>query len=280
MSAADVVLGAVSAAAGSARLVEAVDTVGILGVRVSAVDMDRAVECIERWIATGERNYVCVTGAHGVIESRNDARLREIHNAAGLAVPDGMPIVFMANRLGHPNVRRVYGPDLMRRLTAISAVRGYRQYYYGGGPGLAERLADTLRARHPGLVVAGTLSPPFRSLTQSEDEAIVNEIRAAKPDIVWVGLSTPKQEYWMSRQLDRLDGPVLIGVGAAFDFLAGTKRQAPQWMQRAGLEWLYRLASEPRRLWRRYAVVVPTFASLGLLQIVGHKLRSLRDRAE
>lgn len=242
--------------------------VGILGIDVSVVDLDRATSVIEGWIRSRTANYVCITGAHGVIESRSDSRLRAVHNAAGMVTPDGMPLVFMAKRLGYSEIGRVYGPDLMRRLTALSATKGYRQFYYGGGPGLADRLSAALRRRFPRLVVAGTLTPPFRQLTDAEDDAIVAKINAAAPDIVWVGLSTPKQEFWMASHVDRIPGAVLIGVGAAFDFLAGTKSQAPLWMQHAGLEWLYRLASEPRRLWRRYARIVPMFIGLALLQLL------------
>jgi N-acetylglucosaminyldiphosphoundecaprenol N-acetyl-beta-D-mannosaminyltransferase len=244
------------------------DRIFVIAIGVSAVTLDSAVAVIENWIAARERNYVCVTGAHGVIESRRDAQLRDIHNRAGLVVPDGMPIVFMARRLGDRYTSRVYGPDLMRRLTEISAQKGYRQFYYGGQRGLAEKLARNLQARYPTLAVTGTLAPPFRPLTPEEDESEVAQINNAKPDIVWVGLSTPKQEYWMASHLCRLDAPVLIGVGAAFDFLAGTKKQAPRWMQRVALEWLYRLSSEPRRLWRRYIRIVPSFMTLALLQLL------------
>ena len=210
------------------------DRAFILGIGVSAVTLDRAVSTIERWIERRTPNYVCITGAHGVIESRDDPQLRRIHNEAGMVTPDGMPLVFMARRLGFKPVSRVYGPDLMRRLTEVSARKGYRQYYYGGGPGLAEHLAATLRARYPTLSVAGTMTPPFRPLTLEEDEAVVAGINAAKPDIVWVGLSTPKQEFWMASHLGRLNAPVLVGVGAAFDFLAGTKSQAPRGCSGAG----------------------------------------------
>jgi N-acetylglucosaminyldiphosphoundecaprenol N-acetyl-beta-D-mannosaminyltransferase len=248
------------------------DRAFILGIGVSAVTLDRAVSTIERWIERRTPNYVCITGAHGVIESRDDPKLRRIHNEAGMVTPDGMPLVFMARRLGFKPVSRVYGPDLMRRLTELSARKGYRQYYYGGGPGLAEHLAATLRARYPTLSVAGTMTPPFRPLTVEEDEAVVASINAAKPDIVWVGLSTPKQEFWMASHLGRLNAPVLVGVGAAFDFLAGTKSQAPAWMQRSGLEWSYRLVHEPRRLWKRYARIVPLFLVLALAQIIAHRM--------
>jgi len=249
-----------------------IDRTFVLGIGVSTVTLDRAASIIEHWIERRTRNYVCVTGAHGIIESLRDRQLRHIHNAAGMVTPDGMPVVFMTRRLGCKAVSRVYGPDLMRRLTEISARKGYRQFYYGGGPGLAERLAATLQARYPGLNVAGTMTPPFRALTPEEDEAAVAQINAARPDIVWVGLSTPKQEFWMASHVGRLEVPVLAGVGAAFDFLAEMKSQAPLWMQRSGLEWTYRLAQEPRRLWKRYAKIVPLFILLSFAQFVTYKL--------
>jgi N-acetylglucosaminyldiphosphoundecaprenol N-acetyl-beta-D-mannosaminyltransferase len=253
--------------------------VSILGVRVSALTLDTAISVIERWIADRSANYVCITGAHGIIASRSDENLRRIHNEAGMVTPDGMPLVFMARRLGFKSVSRVYGPALMRRLTQISASKGYRQYYYGGGPGLVQRLAWSLAKQHPELQVAGTFAPPFRPLTKEEDDAVVAGINAAAPDILWVGLSTPKQELWMASHVRRLNVPVLIGVGAAFDFLAGTKRQAPAWIQNAGLEWAYRLASEPRRLWRRYAKIVPLFLFLAGVQIVRRSVRPEKKRA-
>ena len=241
--------------------------VSILGVDVSAITMDDAVAAFETWIRDGTPDYACITGVHGLMESRRDPALQAIHNRAGLVTPDGMPLVWMSHLLGHPRVRRVYGPDLMRAMSAVSARRGYRNYYYGGGPGTAEHLAAALTGAYPGLTVAGLLSPPFRPLTNDEDEAIVQEINAARPDIVWVGLSTPKQERWMAAHVGRLTAPVLVGVGAAFDFLSGEKPQAPLWMQRNGLEWLYRAASEPRRLGWRYVRNNPAFAVQALRQL-------------
>jgi len=241
--------------------------VDILGVGISAIDIQAALLTIDRWIRQRQKQFVCVTGVHGVMECRRDDALREIHRAAGMVTPDGMPLVWMARRLGFPRVRRVYGPDLMREVSRLSPVMGYRHFYFGGGPGLAEALAFKLRQTYPGIDVVGTLSPPFRPVTDEEDEAIVRAINAAKPDIVWVGLSTPKQERWMSAHRDRIEAPVMIGVGAAFDFLAGTKRQAPLWMQRNGLEWAFRLATEPRRLGRRYAAIVPQFLALAIAQL-------------
>jgi N-acetylglucosaminyldiphosphoundecaprenol N-acetyl-beta-D-mannosaminyltransferase len=241
--------------------------VDILGVRVSAINLPLALDTIESWIGERKQRYVCITGAHGVMESQHDETLRTIHNQAGLVTPDGMPLVWLSRLLGHSGTRRVYGPDLMRALSALSAKRGYKQFYYGGDIGVADTLAATLCRTYPGLAVAGTLSPPFRPLSSEEDAGIVEQINAAKPDIIWVGLSTPKQEYWMASHTGRIEAPVMIGVGAAFDFLAGRKAQAPLWMQRNGLEWLFRLVQEPRRLFRRYVWIVPGFllAASGLL---------------
>jgi N-acetylglucosaminyldiphosphoundecaprenol N-acetyl-beta-D-mannosaminyltransferase len=222
-------------------------------VGVSAIDMTQALATIEGWIARGERHYVCVTGVHGVMESRRDSELQRIHHDAGLVTPDGMPLVWLARRAGFHHVDRVYGPDLLLACCEISVRRGYRHFFYGGGPGVPELLAERLSRRFPGLCVAGTYSPPFRPLQPQEDEDVVQRLNASGADIVWVGLSTPKQERWMHEHRGRLGAAVLIGVGAAFDFHAGLKRQAPRWMQRSGLEWLFRLAHEPRRLWRRYS---------------------------
>jgi N-acetylglucosaminyldiphosphoundecaprenol N-acetyl-beta-D-mannosaminyltransferase len=239
----------------------------ILGVEVSAVTMDDVLATIDTWIRGSARHYVCITGVHGVIESQRDEKLRAIHNGAGLVTPDGMPLVWVCRALGFKRTTRVYGPDLMDALSALSARRGYRQFYYGGNVGVAELLKERLAAKHPGLRVIGTYTPPFHTPTPEEDRDIVNRINRAQPDIVWVGLSTPKQEYWMAAHVGRIDAPVLIGVGAAFDFLSGLKAQAPRWMQRQGLEWLYRLMTEPRRLWRRYLHIVPAFLVLAGSQL-------------
>jgi len=243
------------------------ERIDVLGIGVSSINLDDAVARIERWIGERSKNYVCITGAHGVMLSRRDRQLRDIHNAAGMVTPDGMPLVWLSRLLGSCRTARVYGPDLMRRLTAVSAKRGYRQFYYGGAEGVAETLAQSLADTHPGLQVAGRFCPPFRELTPEEDRAVVDTINTARPDILWVGLSTPKQEYWMASHLGRIHAPVMVGVGAAFDFLAGTKPQAPLIMQRNGLEWLFRMASEPGRLGRRYAYIVPAFAMLAVADL-------------
>ncbi len=238
---------------------EGIARVDVLGVGISVVDLASAVDEITRWIETDERQYVCVTGVHGVMESQRDGELRRIHDASGLTTPDGMPMVWAGHRAGASTMSRVYGPDLMLALCERAAQRGWRSYFYGGRPGTAELLAARLSSRFPGLVVAGLSSPPFRTLTAAEDEATIKEINDARPDLVWVGLSTPKQERWMAAHVGRLSAPALLGVGAAFDIHAGTLPQAPRWMQQRGLEWLYRLWREPRRLWRRYLSNNPRF---------------------
>jgi N-acetylglucosaminyldiphosphoundecaprenol N-acetyl-beta-D-mannosaminyltransferase len=191
--------------------------------------------------------------------SQRDPELLAIHNASGLTTPDGMPLVWASHRAGMAHVRRVYGPDLMLAVCALAAERGWSSYFYGATTGVPELLAERLKARFPGLKIAGTMSPPFRPLSPEEDAAVVERINAAAPDLLWVGLSTPKQERWMAAHLARLTVPVLVGVGAAFDMHAGRLRQAPSWMQASGLEWIYRLYREPRRLWRRYLSNNPRF---------------------
>lgn len=254
-----------------------VSRTNILGVGVSAINMRMALETIDGWIATRSRgHYVCVTGVHGVMECQRDPSLRRIHNQASLVTPDGMPLVWINRLRGNGFVSRVYGPDLMlavceRGLDPGNDRPGYRHFLYGGNPGLAGQLSQRLQQRFPGLCIAGTLSPPFRALTPEEDAHIVDTINGAKPDIVWVGLSTPKQERWLEEHAASLQASALIGVGAAFDFLAGTKPQAPRWIQRSGFEWLFRLVSEPRRLWRRYLVNNPQFVLLSLAQALGLK---------
>ncbi|MDX1545625.1 MAG: WecB/TagA/CpsF family glycosyltransferase [Rhodothermales bacterium] len=240
----------------------------ILGLRVSAVDIPRALATIDGWIARREPRYACVSNVHSVMESWDDPALRRIHNEAGLVTPDGMPLVWISRLRGRRHVRRVYGPDLMLALCAHGLERGYRHYFYGGADGVAGDLARRLGERFPGLVVAGAETPPFRPLTPEEDAAAVERINAARPDVVWVGLGMPKQERWMHAHVGRIEAPALIGVGAAFDFHTGRKPQAPAWMQRTGLEWAFRLATEPRRLAGRYLRHNPRFVGLALLELM------------
>ncbi|MFT7600169.1 MAG: N-acetylglucosaminyldiphosphoundecaprenol N-acetyl-beta-D-mannosaminyltransferase [Acidimicrobiales bacterium] len=233
--------------------------VDVLGVKVSAINMGLAVERIARWIADGEKHYVCVSGAHGVIESQADPELLEIHNRSGLTTPDGMPLVWAGKRAGIVGMERVYGPDLVLALADRAATEQWSFFFYGGAEGVAEEFGQVLQSRYPGLRVAGSFCPPFRPLEEDEVTQITAEINESGADIVLVGLSTPKQERWMASFRPGLEAAALLGVGAAFDFHTDRVRQAPPMVQRLGLEWLFRLVAEPKRLWRRYAIVVPKF---------------------
>lgn len=243
----------------------------ILGVKISAIRLEQAVEIIMGWLAARTPNYVCVTPAHAIMDCQRDPALKAMFNASGLTTPDGMSVVWLLRWNGYPQVNRVYGPDLMKAVCAASLQAGYRHYFYGGKPGVAEKLAANLTSAYPGLAVAGCYSPPFHELSAAEDCQIISQINASGADIVWVGISSPRQEHWMHDHLGKLNAPVMLGVGAAFDFLSGEKSQAPRWMQRSGLEWLFRLFNEPRRLWPRYSQY-PRFVLLVLAQIIGlHK---------
>jgi N-acetylglucosaminyldiphosphoundecaprenol N-acetyl-beta-D-mannosaminyltransferase len=242
----------------------------ILGVLISPVNMSSTVEKISGWISTGDPNYVCVTPAHGVMDCQKQPELKQIFNSSGLTTPDGMAIVWLLKLMGYKGVTRVYGPDIMLAVCEESLKTGWRHYFYGGAPGVADQLVKNLCERFPGLNIAGTYSPPYHPATAEEEKAILENIDSCQADIVWVGIGTPKQEKWMSEHVGKVNVRVLIGVGAAFDFLSGTKKQAPRWMQRSGLEWLFRLATEPKRLWRRY-IKYPYFALLVLAQLSGIK---------
>ena len=232
------------------------ERVNILGVGVSAINMEQALATIDGWVASRAREYVCVCPVHSIMECRRSEEVRRTFNQAGMVTPDGMPLVWVARAMGHHDVGRVYGPDLM---LAVLRRERHRHFFYGGGPGVAERLAGAMMTRYPKLEVAGFIEPPFAPLDELCTPAVAQAINAGSADIVWVGMSSPKQDLWMTRMRPLLDAPVLIAVGAAFDFHTGRVRQAPAWIQRSGLEWLFRLGTEPRRLWRRYLVDNPWF---------------------
>lgn len=241
-----------------------------LGVRVDAVQIQDVCAMIDEWIEQRQScRYVAVTGMHGVMEARHDPSFRAILNSADLVVPDGMPLVWFGRLRGVELPRRVYGPELMLRVCQQTTAKGSRHFLLGGAPGVPERLAATLRNSFPGFQIVGSCSPPFRPLTQAEDEDLVASINRAAPDVVWVGLGTPNQERWMHQHRDRLNAAVLVGVGAAFDIHSGTKKQAPSWMRERGLEWLFRLLQEPKRLWRRYLLYGSQFAFCAALDLLG-----------
>jgi N-acetylglucosaminyldiphosphoundecaprenol N-acetyl-beta-D-mannosaminyltransferase len=241
--------------------------VNVLGVGISAINLDSAVAFISQALRQRTKGYVCVTGVHGVSEAQNDAEFRQILNNAMLNTPDGMPMVWMGRLQGFRAMARVYGPDLMLRLCATSLSEGFTHFLYGGQPGVAEQLKSRLESRFPGIKIIGTYSPPFRPLTTSEEADLISRLSTLQPDLFWVGLSTPKQEKFMAAYSQKLAARIFLGVGAAFDFHAGRVPQAPAWMQHSGLEWLFRLAREPRRLWKRYLKNNPLFLIRAFCQL-------------
>jgi len=249
-------------------------TFDVLGVPVAAVQIPDVIRQVGCWIqACDAGHFITVTGMHGVMEAHHDAEFRQVLDAADLNVPDGMPLVWLARLRGHRLARRVYGPELMSAVCDDGVARGYRHFLYGGGPTIAEKLADVLCARFPGISIVGTYSPSFGPVSPDEDRAQIEIINKSQADVVWVGLSTSKQERWMFEHRDQLGASVLVGVGAAFDFHTGTKQQAPQWMREHGLEWLFRLLQEPRRLWRRYFIYGGQFAWLAGVEEFRRRLR-------
>lgn len=249
----------------------------VLGVRVSAVNLKSATGLIQKAIEDGKKEYVCVRDAHGVIRCQNDPELRSIHNRAFLVTPDGMPLVWALKHAGHSESGRVYGPDLMLSVFEAGRSKGLRHFLYGATTKTLEQLQARLLGRFPEAQITGSYAPPFHELSPQEEADIADRINRSGADIIWVGLSSPKQELWMARMRDRLEASMLIGVGAAVDFHAGLKRQAPRIIQRSGFEWAFRLLCEPRRLWRRYAFVVPTFISLTALQRLGLRKFPIED---
>lgn len=225
----------------------------VLGVRVDAVQIPEVISRIIGWAEERQHgNYIAVTGMHGVVEAQRDPGLKAILNQASLVVADGMPLVWLGRHYGFKLPRRVYGPELLEAFCRETGDR-YCHFFYGGAPGVAERLGEVLKQRF-GVRVGGTYSPPFRPLTSSEKRQLMKLVETARPDVLWVGLSTPKQEAWMAEYRTLLRVPAMIGVGAAFDFLTARTSQAPCWMRDHGLEWFFRLATEPKRLWRRYLI--------------------------
>lgn len=233
--------------------------VDLLDVNLNVLTLSAAIDEMDAAIAKRERGYVSTCPVYTVMLGHERADVRAALNGATWATADGVPVVWAQRWLGGRGAERVYGPDLMQALCARSAERGYSQFLLGGGPGVGEQLAANLQRQHPGLKIAGVACPPFRALSPEEESALVSEINGSGADVVWVGLGSPKQDLWMARMRQRLEAPLLVGVGAAFDFHTGRVAQAPRWMQRSGLEWAFRLASEPRRLWRRYLIYNPKF---------------------
>ncbi len=242
-----------------------IPTVNVLGVGVSVVNVQSATDEIRRWLDTPETHYVCVSGVHGVMECQRDPVLKAIHNRAGLVLPDGMPLAWWVRGAGHPEADRVCGPEFMPHI--FGTLKNRRHFFYGATEATLAKLISAISRQYPDAIIAGSHSPPFRPMTREEDAVVMRLINESNADIVWVGLSTPKQERWMAAHRRRLNAPALIGVGAAFDMEAGNVKRAPSFIRRTGLEWMYRLVLEPRRLWRRYLANNPAFVMLAMAQV-------------
>ncbi len=228
----------------------------LLGIKINRVTKEETVQMVKNVIRSKRSygHYICVANVHSVMSGRQSEKLRAALNSSLLTVADGMPLIWSAKFLGYPLKERIAGPDLMLELLGISEKEGHKNFFYGSSENILGSLVENLKKEFPGIKIIGSVAPPFRPLTVKEEHEIITRINEAAPDILWVGLGAPKQELWMAEHQDRLKVPLMIGVGAAFDFHAGYKKRAPLWMQKSGLEWAWRLMSEPRRLWKRYLI--------------------------
>ena len=226
----------------------------VLGVKIAVTDLPFACQSIANWIRERRKTYVCIAPVSTVVDCCNDPDYRQIINSAGMTTPDGMPLDWIGRLRGKKNIRRTYGPDLLLTFCQLSQANGYRHYFYGGDPRTNSQLIERLKNCFPGIRIVGNFAPSFIGVGELEQDDVLRRINDAQPDVLWVGLGSPKQDYWMHHHRDKLNVPVMVGVGAAFDFIAGTKPQAPVWMRRSGLEWFFRLCCEPRRLWKRYLI--------------------------
>ena len=251
----------------------------VVSAGISKTSYSEVVDLCRQWVKERRSatpaiaRYICVTSVHGIVTAYDDPEFARILNTADIATPDGMPVVWALRSFGSSNQQRVYGPTLMLELCQSAALHGHRLFLYGGRNETLALLVNRLQQQFPKLAIAGYYSPPFRPLTREEKDDVRQRILQSDADLVFVGISTPKQEQWMFENRHYFPGVTLIGVGAAFDFHAGRTRQAPPWMQRNGLEWLFRLAVEPTRLWKRYLLTTPRFLPLWAIQ----KLRYLSD---
>ena len=244
----------------------------VVSVGISRTSYEEVLDVCRQWISQRKTSncrkarYICVTSVHGIVMSHDDPEIAKIFNEADIATPDGMPIVWALRSFGLQKQQRVYGPSLMLELCRQAAENGHRIFLYGGRTDTLPTLMSRLREHFPSLEIAGSYSPPFRALSQREEQDIQRQIRESDADIVFVGIGAPKQEKWMYAHRHSFPGMILIGVGAAFDFHAGRASQAPIWIQQSGLEWLFRLMIEPRRLWKRYILITPRFLPLWAIQ--------------
>jgi exopolysaccharide biosynthesis WecB/TagA/CpsF family protein len=253
------------------------DRANILGIGVHALNMQSALDRITASLESRKKDYVCVTTVNEIMIAQKDQGFRKILNHALVVAPDGMPTVWVGRIQGYSKMKRVYGPDLMREVCRMSVEKGYTHFLYGGVPGVAQQLKENLTRIYPGIKVIGSYTPPFRNLDVQEENELTELVKQLKPDILWVGLGAPRREEFMAKYLDRLDIKLMIGVGAAFDFLTDRLKEAPQWVKNLGLQWLHRLLQEPRRLWKRYALNNPAFLYKISLQLLGLEKYSLDE---
>jgi len=250
--------------------------VSIVGTPISLISLNGLLRVFEQWITDRQDRYVVFRDVHGVVAARSNSDLDRAHKKADIVTADGVPLVWALRAMG-AQASRVCGPDTLLATCEYGLSRGWRHYFYGGAPGVAERLVDQLCLKYPGLNVVGTQCPPFRQLAPEEDNQACAKIRAARPDLIWICLGTPKQEIWMVEHQGKCGGAIMLGVGAAFDFHAHLVPRAPRWMQRTGLEWTFRLITDPKRLWRRYLVMAPVFVALATREVI-ERWRSSNDQ--
>jgi len=240
-----------------------------IGMRVDCLEISGVVQRMEGWIQNRQgSNYIVIANAHDALMVHKNPGIRQAVNGGSLTVPDGMSLVLLGRFHGIKLNKRVYGPDLMLEFLTKNQKKGFKHFFYGSTQDTLDKLITNLKSMFPGLVVCGSFSPPFGTVSEEDDKKIVHLINEARPDIAWVGLGCPKQQLWMHKHKTRLKVPVMVGVGAAFDFFAKTKPQAPRWLRDHGFEWLFRLLTEPRRLWKRYLVGGPVFLYYVLLEFI------------
>lgn len=235
-----------------------IPTVNILGVNIAAINMDWLLEFTDEHIKELSGDYICVSNVHTTVTSYEDREYRDIQNGGIMAIPDGGPLSSVGRRRGAKGMQRTTGPSYLEEILKKSAENGYKHYFYGSTQETLDKLGETLKTKYPGLQIVGMYSPPFRPMTEVEDDSIIRTINEANADFLWVGLGAPKQERWMAEHQGKVKG-LMVGVGAAFDYLAGNIKRAPKWMQKCNLEWLYRLMQDPRRLFKRYFVTNTKF---------------------
>jgi N-acetylglucosaminyldiphosphoundecaprenol N-acetyl-beta-D-mannosaminyltransferase len=245
----------------------------VLGMRVDIIQIPEVISIMEEWIAQRDVCHdIVVSNANDAIFCRKDPVSKEAVNNSNLSVPDGISLVLLARLRGYSINNRVYGADLMLEFLRFSEIKNYSHFFYGSTESTLKLLRDNLAFRYPSLKISGSYAPPFKPLSREEDERVIDMINKARPDIVWVGLGCPKQQVWMHEHKDKLKVPVMVGVGAAFDFLAGVKPQAPRWIRDNGFEWLFRLVTEPKRLWRRYLISYPLFIYYLFIDFLKHRI--------